>query len=61
MWLFLSTRLRRWLFVTAVVPLVAVVARTAADQVERRRGPGTLSHGMRRVGGIDLRSRRRGR
>lgn len=61
MWFFLSTRLRRWLFVTAFLPLVAVAARTAADQVERRRGPGTLSRGLRHVGGIDLRSRRRSR
>jgi len=57
MWVFLSARLRRWLFVTAVLPLVAVVARSAADRVERRQGPTTLTRGLRRVGGLDRHGR----
>jgi len=61
MWVFLSARLRRWLLFTAVLPLVGMVARSTADRVERRRGPNTLTRGLRGVGALDRRGRRRGR
>ncbi|HKG49590.1 MAG TPA: hypothetical protein VKB14_04070 [Actinomycetales bacterium] len=61
MWVFLSTRLRRWLLFTAVLPLVGLLARSAADRVERRRGPSTLTRGLRHLGALDRRARRRGR
>jgi hypothetical protein len=61
MWVFLSARLRRWLLVTAVLPIVGMVARSAADRVERRRGPSTLTRGLRGVGSLDRRGRRHGR
>jgi hypothetical protein len=59
MWVLLSARLRRWLLVTAVLPVVALVARSAADRVERTRGPGKASGLLRRVGSLDRRGGRR--
>jgi hypothetical protein len=60
MWVLLSARLRRWLLVTAVLPLVAMVARSAADRVERSRGPNPVTGALRRVGSLDRRGGRRG-
>ena len=60
MWVLLSARLRRWLLVTAVLPVVAVAARSAADRVERSRGPSPVTGALRRVGGLDRRGARRG-
>ena len=61
MWVLLSTRLRRWLLMSAVLPLVALVARSVADRVERKRGPGKLSGALHQVGRLDRRGRRDGR
>ena len=61
MWVLLSTRLRRWLLMSAVVPLVALVARSVAHRVERKRGPGKLSGALHQVGRLDRRGRREGR
>lgn len=46
MWLFLSRRLRRWLFVTVAVPVLSAGARRLGAELERRRGSTRLSRGL---------------
>lgn len=52
MWLFLSARLRRWLFVTVALPVVARLARHGAAWLERRHGSTVVSRGLGTVGGL---------
>jgi hypothetical protein len=48
---FLSRRLRRWVLLTIVVPLVGIFAHKAAERIERRAGRSTTaSKGLRQVG-----------
>lgn len=50
MWLFLSRRLRTWLFLTVALPLVAKVLQGAGNAIERRRGPSTLTRTLCKAG-----------
>lgn len=51
MFAFLFRRVRRWLILTILVPLVGAVARGTAEKIERREGrPTKVSKGLRQVG-----------
>jgi hypothetical protein len=59
MWLFLTRRLRTWLLVTLVLPLVAGLLRRAGEALQRRNGPSMVSDGLLRVGALGDRARGR--
>ncbi|MGE3663936.1 MAG: hypothetical protein AB7G09_21905 [Pseudonocardia sp.] len=46
MWAFLWARLRMWLLLALVAPLVAWLLGLIGDAVEARRGPNDLSRGL---------------
>ncbi|MGQ0467830.1 MAG: hypothetical protein ACT4QG_21235 [Sporichthyaceae bacterium] len=51
MFAFLFSRVRRWLILTIVVPLVGLVARKAAMRIEAKHGkPTKVSKGLHQVG-----------
>ncbi len=60
MWLLLSARLRQWLLVTVVLPLVGRAAGGVATRIERSRGPNTVSTTLRRLPGAAPARARRG-
>ena len=59
MWLFFTRRLRTWLILTLVVPLVTGVLRRLGEALERRRGPSGLSNGLLQAGRVGDRARAR--
>jgi hypothetical protein len=52
MWLFLTRRLRTWLVLTVLVPLVGGVLRRAGETIQRRNGPSGVSNAL--LKGADL-------
>jgi hypothetical protein len=46
MWALLSTRLRTWLFMALVVPVLAAAARSVARRLEKRKGPTGASRAL---------------
>jgi hypothetical protein len=50
MWVLLSSRLRMWVLLSVVVPLLAAVARFAARRIEQSRGPSRLTQVLHSVG-----------
>ena len=63
MWLFLTRRLRTWLIVTLVLPLVTGLIRRIGEALQRRNGPSGVSDALLKVGqfGDRARARLRGR
>jgi formate hydrogenlyase subunit 4 len=61
MWLFLTRRLRTWLILTLVVPLVSGLLRRLGEELERRNGPSAVSNGLLRAGRLGDRARGRPR
>jgi hypothetical protein len=59
MWAFLSARLRRWVVLAVVVPLLGWVLGRIGDLIEARRGPNGVSRGLQK-GRALLRGRSRG-
>jgi hypothetical protein len=59
MWAFLSAKLRMWLIVAVVVPLVGWLLGRIGDLIEARRGPNGLSRVLQK-GRAWLRGRSRG-
>jgi formate hydrogenlyase subunit 4 len=57
MWFFLTRRLRTWLLLTILVPLVAGVLRRVGQTLEQRNGPSGLSNAL--LKGADLSDRAR--
>ena len=57
MWLLLTRRLRAWLVLTVVVPLVTGVLRRAGQSLERRTGPTALTRTLLRAGELGDRAR----
>ena len=57
MWALLSTRLRTWLFITVVVPILGAVARSVAQRIEARRGSTRLSRALHTVGDFGQRDK----
>ena len=47
MWVFLSGRLRRWVLLTVMLPVLGVGARKLGEAIEGRRGPNPVSSGLR--------------
>lgn len=56
MWLFLTTRLRRWLLMAIAVPALLSLVRFLRVRLERRTGPNTLT---RTLGRLEHLARRR--
>jgi hypothetical protein len=50
MWVFLSRKLRQWLFITIAIPLGAKVLQRVGSELEQRRGPSNVSKGLQRSG-----------
>ncbi len=50
MWALLSSRLRTWVLLSVIVPLIAAAARYAARRIEQSRGPSRLTQVLRSVG-----------
>lgn len=61
MWVLLSSRLRRWLFMTVAIPVLGALARKLGDRLEQRRGTTRLSRGLHKVGDLTGRGRRTAR
>ncbi|MPR00010.1 hypothetical protein GB931_19215 [Modestobacter sp. I12A-02628] len=59
MWLFFTRRLRTWLVLTVVVPLVSSVLRSAGLAVQRRGGPPAVSGALLKGGALAEGARRR--
>ncbi|GAA1841864.1 hypothetical protein GCM10009836_21560 [Pseudonocardia ailaonensis] len=51
MWAFLSKRLRMWLVLAVAVPLGGWLMGKAADLIEQRRGPNTVSRTLHQANG----------
>ncbi len=49
MWIFLSSRLRRWALFAVLLPLGRFGAQRLAGQLERRNGPTRVTRTLRRV------------
>jgi hypothetical protein len=49
MWVFLSGRLRRWLLMTVMLPVLGLGARKLGEAIEGRRGPNPVSSGLRKA------------
>jgi len=49
MWIFLSSRLRRWALFAVLLPLGRFGAQRLADVLERRDGPTRVTRTLRRV------------
>jgi len=60
MWVFLSGRLRRWMLMTVLVPVVGFGARKLSEAIEGRRGPNPLSSGLRTASSLVGRGGRAG-
>jgi hypothetical protein len=58
MWLFLTRRLRTWLLLTVLVPLVGGVLRRVGQSLERRNGPSGVSNALLRGADLSDRARR---
>ncbi len=50
MWALLSARVRMWVLLSVIVPLLAAVARFAARRIEQSRGPSRLTKVLYSVG-----------
>ncbi|SSC23790.1 Hypothetical protein KLENKIAIHU_2392, partial [Klenkia terrae] len=59
-WAFLSRRLRTWVLLSVAVPLLSRLLRGAGQQLETRRGPSSLSRGLRKAGDLTGRVARKG-
>jgi hypothetical protein len=57
MWFFLTRRLRTWLLLTVLVPLVGGLLRRFGQSLERRNGPSGVSNAL--LKGADLSDRAR--
>ena len=58
MFAFLFRRVRRWLILTILVPVVGLVARQAAQRIEARNGgPTKVSKGLHHVGKLGQKRR----
>ncbi|MGQ0847107.1 MAG: hypothetical protein ACT4QF_23560 [Sporichthyaceae bacterium] len=58
MFFFLFRRVRRWLILTVLVPVVGAFARHTAERIERREGgPTKVSKGLHQVGKLGSRTR----
>lgn len=60
MWVFLSGRLRRWMLMTVLVPVVGFGARKLGEAIEGRRGPNPVSSGLRKASSLVGRGGRSG-
>jgi hypothetical protein len=58
MWVFLSGRLRRWLLMTVMLPVLGLGARKLGEAIESRRGPNPVSSGLRTASSFTSRGRR---
>ena len=47
MWVFLSGRLRRWVLMAVLLPVLGFGARKLGEAIESRRGPNPVSSGLR--------------
>lgn len=61
MWVFLSSRLRRWLFMTVALPALGAGAHWLGDRLERTHGPSTASRALHRAGDLARRKKARPR
>jgi hypothetical protein len=52
MWLFFTRRLRMWLILTVLVPLVTGLLRRIGRGLERRNGPNGASRALLRAGDL---------
>ena len=59
MWLFLTRRLRTWLIITLLLPVVTGLLRRLGETLERRSGSTALSRGLLRAGALGDRARAR--
>jgi hypothetical protein len=59
MWLFLTRRLRTWLILTLLLPVVTGVLRRLGETLERRRGSTAVSRSLLRAGAFGDRARAR--
>jgi hypothetical protein len=58
MWVFLSGRLRRWVLMTVMLPVLGVGARKLGEAIEGRRGPNPFSSGLRTASSFTTRGGR---
>ena len=59
MWLFFTRRLRTWLLLTLVLPLVTGLLRRLGEGLQRRNGPGRVSDSLLKAGQLGDRARGR--
>ncbi|HEX8489171.1 MAG TPA: hypothetical protein VF642_11550 [Propionibacteriaceae bacterium] len=58
MWLFITARLRQWLFFAIVVPLITTVVHLVRQALEKRSGPTRLSRILRQAENLGRRKKR---
>jgi hypothetical protein len=58
MWVFITARLRQWLFFAVAIPLLTVVVHALRRLIERRSGPNRLTRLMARGEELGRRKKR---
>ena len=59
MWLFFTRRLRTWLIMTLLLPLVTGLLRRLGEGLQRRNGPSRVSDSLLKAGQLGDRARGR--
>lgn len=59
MWMFITARLRQWLFFAVAIPLLTTLVHLVRQILERRSGETSLSRALRRVEDLGRRTKRR--
>lgn len=59
MWVFLTARIRQWLILAVLVPLITTVIHLIRERIEARSGPTRVSRTLGRVEQLGQRTRRR--
>jgi hypothetical protein len=59
MWLFITARLRQWLFFAVAIPLLTTVVHLIRQLIEKRSGETSLTRALRRLENLGRRKKRR--
>jgi hypothetical protein len=59
MWVFITARLRQWLFFAVAIPLLTVLVHAIRQAIEKRSGPTRLTRLMARAEEFGRRKKRR--
>jgi hypothetical protein len=59
MWIFITARLRQWLFFAVAIPLLTTLVHLIRQLIEKRSGETSLTRALRRLENLGRRKKRR--